>query len=376
MLLTGWFLQYAIGNQGFWIAPLRGNEATLPLATWFQTHMDWLVLAQKLVFAGSALAVCLNIWRGFGFLQPVLRGASILANDLTLRRRDANLTIANQTRRVEALNREAETLAFNLAEAEKRAGGPAGSIAAFLEPHQGQEAGDFLAQISARISGKKLELKSPERIIFALDHFEGLTLAETEAVLASLQALLLPGFILLLALDPEKPNFSEKIEKLIHIPFQISKTTSQSDLTPLLRALIGQEPGTRIETAAPPPLLEDPLSEGESQLLLQFVALAGRSPRAIKRFVNLYRICRRNRAHRGALALWLALDAGGSFEEIELLQKAMQNQIEPDFVQKSPALAHGLAAADRFGPKLTMEALQQAAAIAKPFSFRLWQGLK
>jgi len=59
-------------------------------------------------------------------------------------------------------------------------------------------------------------------------------------------------------------------------------------------------------------------------LLAGLAPLAGSSARALKRFVNLYRLARvQNQPHKGALAFLLALDAGGTQSEIAAVNDAL-----------------------------------------------------
>jgi hypothetical protein len=68
------------------------------------------------------------------------------------------------------------------------------------------------------------------------------------------------------------------------------------------------------------------MSSAETQLLADLAPLAGSSARAVKRYVNLYRLARaQNANHLGALAFVLALDAGGTQSEIAALNDALSN---------------------------------------------------
>lgn len=375
LVLSGYGIQWAADHPETLLTSLQGNETTLPVAQWFESHLDLIAGAGSILIYLAVLTAVLNIWRAISFVQPLLRGQSIFENELAGRRRELDANLASLTQRVELLSRDAEILSQTLSDAERRIGGRAYPSAPLLAPSPSHEGKNFLKKLGGLMSERTIIVKAPQRIVFALDHLESLPKADINNLLSALQNLLPSGFVLLLTLDPARlePEQQTNLEKLIQVPHRMDHCLKR-DLTTLLQSLSGDENEAKAAadgeafTLNP---LEDPLTENETALLTQFVDLAGRSPRSLKRFFNLYRLCRMIETHRGALALWLALDAGGSDEEIELMEFALQNRAEPDFAQKSPRLAFALAAADRFGPKLTIEALQDAASIARRCSFRL-----
>jgi len=369
LLLLGLLLHFTIAYEAFWAIRLGGSDNIGRFAAWLQIHMDWVGLINKSIFLCAGFALFLNVWRAIGFLRPILRGTRIFIDELTELQRDADFTIANQTQQVIKLKRKVESLALSLAEAEKRTDGVSLFPAFFFEHHSNQDARDFLVQISTLIRAKKTALQAPERIIFVFDHFESVGPAQADRIVSDLQSLLQPDFVLVLGLDLERERLGRQIEKLVDIPFQLAKTPCQQDLNPLLCALMELETGRPAASAVAAVPLETPLSEAEKALLLQFVTLAGRSPRTVARFFNIYRLCRSANVHKGSLALWLALDAGEKSEEIGLLQQALQNKTGLHLAQKTPSLVHALAIADSFDAKLSIESLQAARTIAAPFSF-------
>ena len=71
------------------------------------------------------------------------------------------------------------------------------------------------------------------------------------------------------------------------------------------------------------------MSAAEARLLAGLAPLAGSSARALKRFVNLYRLARaQNHVHKGAVAFMLALDAGGTQAEIAAVNEALSRAEE------------------------------------------------
>ena len=70
--------------------------------------------------------------------------------------------------------------------------------------------------------------------------------------------------------------------------------------------------------------LDEPLDESESAILAGVAPLAGRTPRALRRFVGLYRLARLDgEAPRGALAFSLALKLGGTPAEQEAVARGL-----------------------------------------------------
>ena len=118
------------------------------------------------------------------------------------------------------------------------------------------------------------------------------------------------------------------------------------------------------------------MSSAETQLLADLAPLAGSSARAVKRFVNLYRLARaQNANHWGALAFMLALDAGGTQSEIAALNDALSNADgEADLAlhqcQCGALLIEALAAVRLSHGRLSVAAAQRAAATTRIFSFR------
>jgi hypothetical protein len=101
--------------------------------------------------------------------------------------------------------------------------------------------------------------------------------------------------------------------------------------------------------------------------------LAGSSARALKRFVNLYRLARvQNQPHKGALAFLLALDAGGTQSEIVAVNDALSRanpEADLDLQHCGARLVEALAAAQAAQGKINVNAARHAAATARLFSF-------
>ena len=232
------------------------------------------------------------------------------------------------------------------------------------------------------------------RIIVALDNVDCLPQPQAHAFLdGARRAFGHAGFIALIAADPARlaaaaqderaQSDGAALEKWLQIPFRIGTGLGDRHYAALVEQALGrpenaqadsprQEADVQAEKAnsrlAP---LDWSVSAEELRLLSGLAPLAGQSPRAVKRFVNLYRIARLQALEdKPILAFMLALDQGGSADEIAAVQKPLATG-EPDaaFVleQGSPRLDAALAFvwANR---NVTVEAARRAAAVTSTYS--------
>ncbi len=397
LALIGLGLGAAFEHQSTWLDALQSQPQTAGAAGWIGAHADWLLTLRTAAFIGAGLALLSNIWRGARILQLVSRGESLLKAELVERRRDSDGHFGHQTRRVENLTADVERLSRQAAEAERRAGGLKRANPALAEPSpfagdaQTQEARRFIAAVGAlatRTGGNSQGLAqtqpagSPRRIIVALDNLDALPVPRACEILAKAHSLLGPGYVSLVALDPARfdGDFARSLDKWIAAPLQIGEITARRDAAAQIRDILGAAPtAAKVPAAAVPDakqsVLDEPLSEAETQLLAAFAPLAG-SARAVKRFVNLYRLLRpqwRDRPEeRGALAFMVALDAGGSAGEVAAVNAALASiggdaAFEP--YQAGPRVSAMLAALGAQG-RPSIDALRRAAAAARAFSFR------
>ena len=108
-----------------------------------------------------------------------------------------------------------------------------------------------------------------------------------------------------------------------------------------------------------------------TQFTLAAVApLAGATPRAVRRLVNLYGLARLDGGgHAGALALALALDLGGTPAERQALHGGGETAGAPVVLRESsPRLRDAVEAARAFDGTLTRNDLAAASARAARFS--------
>ncbi|WP_169741537.1 P-loop NTPase fold protein [Beijerinckia mobilis] len=402
LLLLSWGIGAAIDRQGFWLGGLRAEQGTAGIAAWLVDHMSWFGLAQKISLAGAGLFILLNIWHGWRYLTLVGHGRRLLEQDLRERRQDIEQFLAHQTLQVDRLANEVETLSRRVNETEKRAGLRGTdhfdtATQAFIDDQatqSGARTSAFFSAISRILDGRATPLPppgAPERILLFIDHFDALPPAEARASLALLHRFLSPHFLLVVAFDPAifGAEKDDMLDRLVQIPFQPGAASSL-DYTHYIHKLVGRASETAPALdAVPLPLdpshcvLETPFTDHEVRWIAALAPLAGSSPRAVKRFVNLYRLLRHGMAEgsdgdagNALLALLLAVETGGTAEERSCLARALDTEPASgeaetaplQLPQPSPRLAQALASLATEGIALGLGKARGLYAITRLFS--------
>ena len=392
LLILGAALGFAIDKHVAWLGWLRANESSVAIANWLEAHMDLLASLRGIVFVGAAIALGVSVWRASRLLQLVFRGAALLQADLAVARRETDGLFAHQARRVEALAAEVNILSRRAAEAERRAvdalpvSSTLGEPSPFAIDTAPQQAQAFAAAVGAMIARPcetrpgKSGGRAPGRIVLALDHLDAVPASRGREILVYARSLFNQGFVMLIAADPARlagaAGETPSLDKWIQVPVQIGEIASRANYATLVRAILGGrgglEPRVRNAETSALPALDQPLSAAENQLLADLAPLAGSSARALKRFVNLYRLTRSaGPNHRGALAFMLALDAGGTPSEIAAVNDALSSsepEADLEIHEGGPRVVEALAAVRAQG-KVSVNAARQAAATARVFSF-------
>jgi hypothetical protein len=393
LALVGVGFEWAVAHQAAWLSPMRANTTGAPVAAWFEANMGTIAGVGKLAFAGAGLAVLTNLWRAFRFLQPILRGITLLKTELNNRRHELDSSLAHQTRRVDGLNAEVERAARLHAEADQHAGKAA--VQADASPFHGSseksQASQFVATLASLIaqkpSGAQAPRNAPRRIFFALDNLDAVPPMRACEILDAAHRLLAnPAFVTAIAIDPQRLadagiGTQAHLEKWVQVPLRIDATAKDHEA--FILHLIGKSSRDELTVKSNLPafsgdvrksMLDQPLSEEEGRLLAVLAPLAGRSARALKRFVNLYRLTRPLLAdHWASLAFMLALEGGGTQAEAEAVTYALavaKPGADLDLSQGHPRLNDLLGAVQNLEKGPTAEALRQAAPIAATFSFR------
>jgi hypothetical protein len=390
LFLAGAGLRIAFDQQAVWLAWLRATESSVPVANWLEAHIDWLLGLREIIFVGAALAFGVTVWRGLQLIRLVFRGADLLQADLGVRRRETDDLFAFQARHVEGLAAEVNILSRRAAEAEKRAGDVHPKSSTLAEPAPfaidtaTQRARTFAAAAGARIVTASQTSTSkngvaPRRFVFAIDHLDTVPASRGREILAHVRSLFKQGFVVLIAADPARfaavaGETAPGLDTWIQVPFQLGELASRANYATLVGQMLGAEGAAEpLSRDAATSALDQPMSTTEVQLLSGLAPLAGSSARALKRFVNLYRLARvQNQPHKGALAFLLALDAGGTRSEIAAVNDALSRanpEADLDLEHCGARLVEALAAAQAAQGKINVNAARHAAATARLFSF-------
>jgi hypothetical protein len=402
LLLLGVGLGAALDHQATWLAWLRGQPQMASAAAWIEARAGWLSILRGAAFLGAAFAFLVNVWRGSRLLRIVFRGASLLKAELASRRRESDGHFGHQARRAQDFAAEVDRLSAQAAEAERRAGGLQTANPALADPSPfaadilKQQAQRFVTAVGSIVQRRiganasaNVKGAAPQRIIVAIDNLDMVSVSRAREILTHARCLLGQGYASLIALNPARlttgPDADAlRLDKWIGAPFQVGEACAGRDCAAQIRDLLGSGAGSDAGTKAPVAVvdatrsaLDEPLTESETALLAALAPLAGNSARAVKHFVNLYRLLRAQWAdspeERGALALMLALDAGGSPEDLAIVNAALAlsptGEIVFDHHKIGPRLASALLALSAAQARLTSDALRRADAAARLFSF-------
>lgn len=388
LLLAGLGLGYADAERAAWLDRMRDMDSTRAAASWLEANIDLLEDARRIMFLGAGLAIATNIFRALRLLLPVLRGCTLLKDDLALRRRQADEEFGHEVRRVESLAAEVDALTRSAAEAHRRAAevAPAsGSLAQpspFLDDPRTRHAERFIAAVGRLVLHARAELategravEAPDRIVIALDELDALDVGRARDILGAAHAAFGAGFVVLVAIDPARLT-EAGLGSWIQVPFQVGEFSTRGDLAALVRAMLDPSPEESKPAtvrAEPPVHLDSPIAEAEASLLSELAPLAGASPRAVKRFVNLYRLVRvLCPDHKGMLALMLALEAGGTESEREAVAEALgaaEGPLDLGHLGAGPRLAAASAAVRSLMGDESLSGARRAAETARLFCF-------
>ena len=342
LFLLAWGAGVAQTTSAVWLPSLRGlSEQMQPVADWLAGHLDWFSVLRQAAIVIACLCLLTNLWRAVRFVGLLTRGARLLRGDVEIRRRDLDGQIAHQTRRVDALASDMDAHARSAAEAEQRASlsaqaGPGGTPDQFLTQiaadSGSRPARAFLDAVEASMSQGASQ--APQRIFVVLDDLDGLPPERAAAFLETAHRLLARrGFVSLICVDAGHlakgwsgaAVAAQHLQRLVQIPLSITMPGGDEALQTYARGLLAGAPKT-----APVPkvdasrsVLDQAMPAGEADFIASLAPLAGSTPRAVKRFVNIYRLARARSGDFASLALMLALDSGGAAGELAAMGAAM-----------------------------------------------------
>jgi hypothetical protein len=243
---------------------------------------------------------------------------------------------------------------------------------------RGLDAGLYLDAIQKRLGAPG----APRRILVLLDGLEALTAQQAAAVVdGAHQCLDRPGFVLAMAADAAQlaagwggaAEAARRIERYVQAPFTVRMIRDQQASIAYAHQLLGAATafeGSSLDASRS--ALDHAVKPVETHILGKLAGLAGETPRAVKRYLNAWRLARPLAEDGGALALMLALDHGGAAGELAAMGAAMDLE-EPDaplvIHPGEPRLAAALEAVNalRLSP-LTNGQAHDAWMIARDFS--------
>ena len=342
--LLAWVLGLAQRTRADWLAGLRSAaEGASEPANWIEGHTHWLTYLGNAAITAGLVCLGINIWRAARFTMPLLQGARLLEEEAAKRRAALDVLIAGQAKQVELLAGEAQNLAALVQAAERRvrelaaSGAPSARnlFATSTSPTPGLDASLYLDAIQKGLGTPG----APRRILVLLDGLEALPAQQAAAVVdGAHQCLDRPGFLLAMAADAAQlaagwggaAEATRRIERYVQAPFTVRMIRDEQASIAYAHQLLGAAP----ESAAAPidatrSALDQAVKPVETHLLGKLAGLAGDTPRAVKRYLNLWRLARPLAEDSGALALMLALDNGATAGELAAMGAAMDLE-EPD----------------------------------------------
>jgi len=335
-------MAYAAGlaerSSADWLASLRSAaEGAKDPANWIQNHTGWLTYLANAAITAGLICLALNIWRAARFTMPLLQGLRLLEEDVGKRRSEIDEVIARQAKRVDQLGAEAQKLAAIAHANEIRARQPGASGAAnrqnlFAAPVMqptGPDAGAYLAALEAGLGVHE----APRRMLILLDGLEALPAPQAAALVDAVHhGLDRPGFVLAMATDPDQlaagwgggKVAAARLERYVQAPFNIRMIRDPQASIAYAHQLLGAATDAeQTPIDASTSALDQALKPIETHLLGKLAGLAGDSPRAVKRYLNAWRLARPMTKDSGALALMLALDNGATTGELAAMGAAM-----------------------------------------------------
>jgi hypothetical protein len=358
--LVAFLLAFAIGEVRGPSAGegLRGLASFLaPLADWLSAHDSWLSGAEQALTLAGVAALAINLWRAFGFTAVLVRGVSLLGHDLRERRRELDASSARLNQRVATLDAQAEAAARHAETAAKRIGGikrserAPGPVFASGPEAPRQAANSFFVQLARLMS--RSGAATPQRLVFAFDNLDALTPAAAVQLLEAAHAMLGPGCVgaaaydpaFLVRLDGEPDAARRRMEKLFPVVFNVA-TLVPADRGRIVARLIGSnavvKPHRLVDAGGSS--ITDSFSPAETALLAALAPLAGATPRAIKRFLNAYRLARAAKAPGAAVALMLATRLSGDRSAVAAMRETLGAGVNP-YLADPPSAPPALIAA-------------------------------
>jgi hypothetical protein len=297
-----------------WLSASGSMGATIADA--IASHGEALGRTIDAVFGLGIVLVAYNLWRAFSFEMLLARGLRFWRRDLLPRQENLDGTVRRLREKVASLRSDVEKSDLRLAAAAKRATatqemGRNARLEFLPEADSAERSRAFLAQVSNRLS--EANANGVRRLIFFVDNID---LLEPERALKWLEraaSVLGPAMAIVVGFDSvrlERAAGSDgraRLERAFSIVVDIG-TAGRVDLGRLLvRQLAARgADGALAEAddgAATARSITQNLASDESSMLAALAAYVRPTPRAIKRFINIYRLLRAEKSSKPALAL-------------------------------------------------------------------------
>ncbi len=395
LAVAAWLVAMLRGQQDSWLEAVRGlGEKAVPVADWMAAHVSLLGPLPSLLLLAAVLFLLLNVVRAARFVLPISRGVDLLHGDLEGRRRDLTGMIAHQTQRVDALVAQAEAAAHQASATARRVaarGDASAAEAVTPRPEALRTAESGAATILATLATAMARggSEAPRRLLVAIDGLDARSSEDAARVVAATRRLFGPGVVTILAAgqshlvagfgDTDPARAMAALARCVQVPFRIATSGGAA----AARRTFAKDLIEGTATAAVPPeppdarqsVLERAWQPREAEMVAAVAPFAGDSPRAVKHFVNLYRIARADPRLAGAappvftaLALALALDVHGFADDLSALERASHGEAPGQSTTLREALA---AARDASGTMVELAQAQRALDVAASYSSRV-----
>lgn len=307
--------------QASWGPALREQgPAASGLADFLLTHR-WLATLREAAFWLAAAMIGLNLWRAWRFARPLSHGAALLQADVAERGAALDAQIAALSKRVDGLRAESETARRAAEDAAQRLARAQSQRAPLADLAATDPDARFLEALPQALAAQG----GATRLVVGLDGLDHLPGDAAIRALGDARRLLAaPGLVCLAAFDADRlaaglgRDPAERragFDRLFQAAWRL-EPGSPADQEKAVGLLLGAADGEAL--AAPDgarSILDEPLTTIEQELLRRLAPLAGGRPRALKRFLNLYRLARLASGTRPALALMLAVETGGGWAD-------------------------------------------------------------
>jgi hypothetical protein len=393
--LLAWAVTTVADDQDSWLSAVRGmGDKAAPVADWAQAHIGWLGSLHTLALIICLLALATVALRAARFLRPIFKGATLLRHDLDVRRRDLKGLLAHQTRRVDGLAADVDTAARRANEAERRAGArPRGGperprVVRASRPDAASAA--FFGALASAMESPGETGAAPRRILVLIDDLDLCSGVVAAGVLDAARRLLGPGILGVVAGSRSHliDGFSEtdpaqafaRFERCVQVGYRLDAGGGGEAARAAYASLLaGTRPPFKVAERGPAldrsqSALDRPWRPREAETVAALSGFAGETPRAIKRFVNLYRIARADPHLRDApapvftaLALALALDAQGLFDDLDALERVSHGDVPGEQTALRRALA---VAREASGVPVELGEARRALAVAGRYATR------